>query len=156
LVERLEGKAMERRSLEAYLLLLSVSDAVKEISNAQLACHGLGEGRITVLVLLVENQPDPLSHSQLADLMGVTKGSITGLVDSLEHDGLVKRTEVPGDRRTRLIAITSEGRDLIQDYLPRKFKNIDRLMAALTPQEQQTLGSLLKKLQEGLPAYRGE
>ncbi len=156
LVERLGAPTLDRCSLEAYLLLMSVSDDIREIANAKLSCHGLGEGRIMTLVLLLENQPEPLSHSQLADLMSVTKGSITGLVDSLEQDGLVKRIESPEDRRTRLITITAAGLELVNTYLPRKFRGIEQLMSTLAPEERETLVSLLQKVQEGLPAYRSE
>jgi DNA-binding MarR family transcriptional regulator len=156
LVERIGGKILDPGSLEAYLLLMSVPEEIKEIANVKLACHRLGEGRITVLVLLLENQPEPLSHSQLADLLGVTKGSITGLVDGLENDGLVKRCENREDRRTRMIEITPAGLDLVNNYLPEKFRGIERLMARLTPTERETLVSLLQKVQEGIPTYRGE
>jgi DNA-binding MarR family transcriptional regulator len=156
LAERIGAKDIDRGSLEAYLLLISVTGELREIGNAKLSCHGLGEGRITVLVLLLENQPEPLSHSQLAELLGVTKGSITGLVDGLEKDGLVKRCEAREDRRTRLIAITPAGLEMVNQHLPEKFRLIERLMAGLTPAERETLASLLLKLQEGLPAYRSE
>ena len=156
LAERIGAKDFDPGTLETYLLLLSVTDELREIGNAKLSCHGLGEGRITVLVLLLENQPEPLSHSRLADLLGVTKGSITGLVDGLEHDGLVKRCEAREDRRTRLIEITPAGLEMVNTYLPEKFRGIERLMAGLTPAERETLASLLQKLQAGLPAYRGE
>lgn len=156
LAERLGAKDFDRGSLEAYLLLISVTEELREIGNAKLSCHGLGEGRIMVLVLLLENQPEPLSHSQLADLLAVTKGSITGLVDGLERDGLVKRIEAPEDRRTRMIALTPAGLDLVNNHLPQKLRGIDRFMSRLAPDERETLASLLQKLQEGLPAYRAE
>jgi len=156
LVERIGTKELDPSSMEAFLLLMGVTEVMREIANTQLACHGLGEGRITVLILLLENQPEPLSHSHLADLLGVTKGSITSLVDGLEHDGLVKRCELREDRRTRLIAITPAGLELVNQYLPQKFRGINRLMAGLTPAERETLAALLRKVQDGLPAFRGQ
>jgi len=156
LAERIGARDLDRGALEAYLVLMSVTEEMRETGNAWLSCHGLGEGRITVLVLLLEKQLEPLSHSQLADLMGVTRGSITGLVDGLENDGLVRRCEACEDRRTRLIAITPAGRDLVATYLPEKLHWIERLMAALSPAEGETLASLLLKLHQGLPAQPSE
>jgi DNA-binding MarR family transcriptional regulator len=156
LAERYGVQGLDPSSMATYLLLSSLAAEVREIANAKLARHGLGEGRITVLVLLLESQPEPLSHSRLAGLLGVTKGSITGLVDGLEHDGLVKRCETPGDRRTRLIELTPAGIDVVNRYLPQKCRGIDRLMSSLTPAERETLLSLLLKVQDGLPAYRAE
>lgn len=156
LADRFGALGIDRGSLETFLLLISVVEEVKEAGSAKLACRGLGEGRITVLVLLLESHPEPLSHSHLAELLGVTKGSITGLVDGLENDGLVKRSETREDRRTRLISITPAGLELVNTYLPEKFRGIERLMAGLTPGERETLSSLLLKVMEGLPAYRSE
>ena len=156
LAERIGAKDLDRGSVEAFLLLLSVTEELREIANTKLACRGLGEGRMTVLVLLLENQPQSLSHSQLADLLGITKGSITGLVDGLEHDGLVQRCEAQEDRRTRLIAITPAGLAMVNQYLPEKIRGIEQFMTGLTPAERETLSALLLKLQARLPAYRSE
>ena len=156
LAERYGGVKPEQGGMHAYLLLVSLAAELREIGNTNLAKHGLGEGRCSVLLLLLENQPEPLSHSRLAELLGVTKGSITGLVDGLEHEGLVKREDAGEDRRLRLISLTPAGMDLVSQALPEKFNGIRGLMAGLTPAECETLVTLLLKVQEGLPSYRGE
>ncbi len=155
LAERYGGLKPGQGGMEAYLLLVSLAAELREIGNANLARHGLGEGRCSVLLLLLENQPEPLSHSRLAELLGVTKGSITGLVDGLEHDGYVKREDRGDDRRMRLISITPAGLELVGQALPEKFNGITGLMAGLSPAECGALVGLLLKVQEGLPAYRG-
>jgi DNA-binding MarR family transcriptional regulator len=154
LAVRYGGMQPAQGGMEAYLLLVSLAAELREIGGANLARHGLGEGRCSVLLLLLENQPEPLSHSQLADLLGITKGSITGLVDGLEHDGYVKREGRGDDRRMRLISITPAGLELVGQALPEKFHGIAGLMAGLSPAECEVLVSLLLKVQEGLPAYR--
>jgi DNA-binding MarR family transcriptional regulator len=156
LAERYGGLKPGQGGMEAYLLLVSLAAELREIGNANLARHGLGEGRCSVLLLLLENQPEPLSHSRLAELLGVTKGSITGLVDGLESEGFVKREGTGDDRRLRFISLTPAGLELVGRALPDKFNEIRGLMAGLTPAESETLIHLLLKVQEGLPAYRGE
>jgi DNA-binding MarR family transcriptional regulator len=156
LAERYLGPDLDAGGMEAYLLLVSLAKELFEIGTANLAKYGLGEGRCSVLVLLLESQPEPLSHSQLADLLGVTKGSITGLVDGLEHDGYVRREDRDEDRRLRLISLTPAGLEVVERALPEKFRNVAGLMSRLTPAERTTLVSLLLKVQEGLPDYRGE
>jgi DNA-binding MarR family transcriptional regulator len=146
----------ELGGMQAYLLMISLVAELHASSTAILAKHGLGEGRCSVLFLLFENQPEPLSHSQLAELLGVTKGSITGLVDGLETEGLVKREDAGEDRRMRLISLTSTGTDLAEKAMSEKFNSIRGLMTGLTPAESETLVRLLLKVQERLPAYRDE
>jgi DNA-binding MarR family transcriptional regulator len=156
LAERFGGVKPEQAGMQAYLLLISLVAEMHEIGNATLAKHGLGEGRCGVLFLLLENLPEPLSHSQLAELLGVTKGSITGLVDGLEVEGLVKREDAGEDRRMRLISLTPTGMDLAEKAMSEKFNFIRSIMAGLTPAESETLVRLLLKVQEGLPAHRDE
>jgi DNA-binding MarR family transcriptional regulator len=156
MAERYGDLGLEPSSMEAYLLLVSLVSEMREIASCNFAKYGLAEGRVTVLALLLERQPEPISHSRLAELLGVTKGSITGLVDGLEHDGYVKREDRGEDRRTRLISLTPDGLELIDRALPEKFRGIAGLMGGLSVAERETLVSLLLKVQEGLPAYRSK
>jgi DNA-binding MarR family transcriptional regulator len=151
LTERYGDMGLDPASMESYLLLMSLVGEMREISDANLAKFGLAEGRCTVLVLLLEAQPEPLSHSQLAELLGVTKGSITGLVDGLEQDGYVKREDRGDDRRLRLISLTPAGLELVDKVLPGKFRNIAALMGALSQEERETLANLLHKVHQSLP-----
>jgi DNA-binding MarR family transcriptional regulator len=155
MAERFGFLRMEPGVTEAYMLMSSLVGEMHEAGGACLARHGLGEGRSTALAWLLEKLPEPVSHSQLADLLGVTKGSVTGLVDGLERDGYVKREDRGGDRRMRLISLTPAGRDLIEKALPEKFKESTGLLARLSPAERETLITLLRKVKEGVPAYQG-
>jgi DNA-binding MarR family transcriptional regulator len=146
--------SLDRTSIEAYLALLAVADEVAAAAGAHLARYGLGEGRHHVLVLLLEHLPRSLSPSELAELSGVTKGNITGLLDGLERDGYVKREDRGEDRRVTPIALTVVGRRLVEKVLPDRFKRIARLMSGLSASEQQSLVALLLKVQAGLPAWQ--
>lgn len=145
---------MDPTALEAFLVLVSVSEEVSAALETSFARDGLGQARSMVLVLLLENQPDPLSHSKLAELSGVTKGTITGLVDALERDGYVRRENSGEDRRVTPVALTPAGRQLIERILPAHNRQIAGLMGKLSVSERKTLVSLLRKVQAGLPAFR--
>lgn len=51
----------------------------------------------------------------LAQHLGVTLGTVTGLVDRLVAHGLVSRQEDPQDRRVRRVSLTPAGRTLIEE-----------------------------------------
>jgi len=53
----------------------------------------------------------PLSLSELADKLTCVRSNITQLVDRLEADGLVKRTDDPTDRRGVRAEVTKLGRE---------------------------------------------
>jgi DNA-binding MarR family transcriptional regulator len=48
----------------------------------------------------------PQTMGQIAQALGVTLGSVTGLIDGLVERDLVRRDEDPGDRRQKLARLT--------------------------------------------------
>ena len=81
----------------------------------------------------------------------MTRATITGLVDTLERDGLVTRQHDSGDRRMMLIHLTPKGHSALREILPGHFKQMAAQMAPLTEHERKTLVRLLNKV-AGLPA----
>src|SRR5256714_10284780 len=61
---------------------------------------GLSEGRFQVLVRLKHQPTGRFTMGELAEMLDVSPRSVTGLVDNLERDGLVKRVDDPADRRS--------------------------------------------------------
>src|ERR1700716_3906887 len=75
---------------------------------------GLSEGRFQILVRL-QHQPDGrFTMGELAEMLDITPRSVTGLVDNLERDGLVKRVNDPTDRRSVYAEITEQGRERVK------------------------------------------
>src|SRR5690606_3906622 len=98
------------------------------------------------------DRPQPATHSELAEESGVTKGTITGLVDGLERDGYVRRQPDKRDRRVSRIALTAAGEAYLDEILPEHLARLSRVMNGLSAEEQCTLVSLLRKVHAGLPA----
>jgi DNA-binding MarR family transcriptional regulator len=61
---------------------------------------------------------DGINQQELADLTLKDKASMTFLIDNLTKRGLVKRTEDPLDRRSKLIYLTSKGKKLGEKIKP--------------------------------------
>jgi DNA-binding MarR family transcriptional regulator len=53
----------------------------------------------------------PLSHGKLAQMIGLSGGAVTALVDRLERAGAVRRDVDPNDRRRMIITAVSSLRD---------------------------------------------
>ena len=155
--ERLQEMAkrypeLDPAAVEACVVMLAVSNDVSEAIRTHLARHGLSEGRFLVLTLLLSREGQPLSHSELADLSGVTKGTITGLVDGLEQEGHVRRVVCDKDRRVTHIALTPQGQAYIEQVLPSHFTGLAALMGELSDTQRKTLVSLLTRVHAGIPA----
>ena len=67
---------------------------------------GLPFGRLRALRRVA---PAPMTMGELAAAIGVDAPNCTPVVDDLEARGLVERRPHPTDRRSRLVAATSEG-----------------------------------------------
>ncbi|WP_175477216.1 MarR family winged helix-turn-helix transcriptional regulator [Ruania alba] len=63
--------------------------------------------QIHLMVLLYRD--GAVSGHELADRLGVSTPTVSGMVDRLEAQQMVQRRADPGDRRVRLVALTVEG-----------------------------------------------
>lgn len=88
-----------------------------------------------------------LTQQQLARSLLVTKGNISQLLDRMEQKGIVTRRH---EGRTNCIWLTEHGRTLFEAIVPQQEALIANLFASLTPDEQQQLHTLLRKLDRSL------
>ena len=142
--------SLEPDAAEPFLHLLRTGDAVFAAESRFLAQHGISQGRFTVLMLLNRCLEQPSTPAELADAAGVTRATMTGLVDTLERDGWVTRTGDPADRRTVLVRMTAEGQALLDAILPDYFRCVSATMQPLSKAERKQLIGLLQKIQQGL------
>jgi DNA-binding MarR family transcriptional regulator len=142
---------LDPSATEVFLRLMHAGDEAFRITDANLARHSLSQGRFMVLMLLMEkssNCPHPKTPAELAELAGVTRATMTGLIDTLERDGLVKREPARDDRRMMSVTLTAKARALLDAVLPPHFRHMARLMATLDESERKTLVRLLNKILE--------
>jgi DNA-binding MarR family transcriptional regulator len=89
---------------------------------------GLSEGRFQVLVRLHHQPSGRFPMGELAEMLDITPRTVTGLVDNLERDGLVRRVADPSDRRSVHAEITEQGRDRVNEL----WREAAGVQAALT------------------------
>jgi DNA-binding MarR family transcriptional regulator len=125
-----------------------VSNAAIE---ARLGEHGLSRGEFDVLATLRRGgEPYTLAPTALARWMMLSSAAMTNRVDRLEAAGLVERRPDPGDRRGVLVALTPDGKRVVDAAVADHVENERRLLEPLTAEDQQTLNALLRKLLLGL------
>jgi DNA-binding MarR family transcriptional regulator len=138
-------------AVEAFLHLMRTSTEIIDSFGDLLTKHEISPGRFVVLILLLRDPDKPVNPADLADGANVTRATMTGLIDTLERDGFVKREHAPDDRRMMPVGLTPEGRRFLDDMLPDYFRRITGVMSGLTEAERQTLGILLGKIEQALP-----
>jgi DNA-binding MarR family transcriptional regulator len=139
---------------EAFLHLLRTGDEVFATESAFLSDHNISQGRFTVLMLLHRCCEEPSTPAELAERAGVTRATMTGLIDNLEKDGLVSRHADADDRRTVPVRLTEAGRTLIERMLPDYFRCVAKIMQPLGEAERKQFVALLQKIQQGLTIER--
>ncbi len=140
---------LDAAAIETHATLESTAGIVNEITFAPLENHGISRGRFNVMMYLSMEElmgNETPSPSDIADSLGVTRATVTQLLDGLERDGLAERRNVGHDRRAQAIHLTDAGRRLFDELIPPISRNIARIFAPLTAAERQTLTKLLAKL----------
>jgi DNA-binding MarR family transcriptional regulator len=115
--------------------------------GAVLGTFGVTAPSFSVLATLQRLCPcGPVSQRLLADELGLTPGTVSVRIDRLVDDGLVLRRPDPASKRNVLIELTDRGRGLVERIAPVHLANEDRLLSALSSEERELLGDLLRKL----------
>lgn len=136
--------------------VLSLAAAIDRDCAALLAPHGLSEGRFVLLFLLDAAGEGGLAPKDLAQRAGISRATVTGLLDGLAHEGLVERLPDAQDRRALRIQLTPRGRALARPLLARHGRWIASLFSALNGRERQQLARLLDKVASPLAAARAQ
>lgn len=110
----------------------------------------LGVSAAGGLVLGLLRDQGPLSPSELGDRLIVTRATVTGLLDSLERPGFVRRMPHPVDRRSLLVEITPLGLDVVQQVRTIVHRNERTWMSGLSDADLRSYIRQLHRIQEGL------
>lgn len=126
------------------------------------ACTSLIEGRVRRrlqtrfattlprfdLMAQLERADGGLRMSELSGRLMVTGGNITGLVDSLENEGLVAREADGADRRALRVKLTREGRRVFRAMAVEHERWIVEMFRGLSGREARALGEQLQTLKD--------
>ena len=137
---------MDMSAVQTFLMLLRVASDVIENLDACLARHDLLQGRWWVLILLMREKNLTASPSVLADKAGVTRATMTGLLDSLERAELIERIPNPDDRRMLNVRLTDKGQQRLDEVMPDYYSRVARVMEELSEDHRQMLMEMLSKV----------
>lgn len=144
--------ALDPQVMHAWVTMRQAQTRIELALELHLGRSDLSLGRFLVLVHLIRAEGHSLAPAQLAEFCGITRASITGLVDTLEKDKHVVREVDPDDRRSVQVRLTVAGRRLIEHMLPDHFARIMKTMSGLTRAELKTLQRLSEKVSAGAAA----
>ncbi|ACL03316.1 transcriptional regulator, MarR family [Desulfatibacillum aliphaticivorans] len=143
-----------------YFLLNRASLSVTSLFKKALKKNGLPQVKPSYLGVLIclwrkEAMDELLSKlgsqegmplGELGKSAGVEPSTITGLIDRMEKDGLVQRSQVPGDRRSHRAVLTDKGSALRNEALQAMLDMEQEAFAGIDPEDLAVFKSVLKQV----------
>jgi len=129
--------------------LLGTLHAVEDRLEAALEPLGLSLAKLGALSHLV-TAGEPLPLGTLAERCACVRSNITQLVDRLEAEKLVVRSDDPRDRRSVRAELTEEGRSRHAAGLRALGKAERQLLSHLQQEQRDSLLEALRSLKSGL------
>lgn len=107
-------------------------------------------GQLRILFLLRDHRS--LTMSGLAEMLGVTPATVSGVVERIERTGLVTRRHRLDDRRVVEVALTDEGDRTLREMAGARLDAMRQTLEVLTPDElaefDRLLGIIVARLDE--------
>jgi len=123
--------------------LAQLSFVVLGALERRAAQHDVSIVQTRLLGVLRDRRP---TMQELAKLLGLDKSSVSGLVDRAERRGLVARIPSAADRRSVLVGLTDQGRQLATSVGARFEADVLALLAVLPAADRARLSGLVSDL----------
>ncbi|GIH97048.1 MarR family winged helix-turn-helix transcriptional regulator [Planobispora siamensis] len=114
---KLGGVPIHHERMAVVANIYRAATAVRQhLENAVLRGGGLTwTGFVVLWVMWIWGESE---SRHVAEEAGISKGTLTGVIRTLESRGLVKRTRHPADGRLLLLSLTGEGEQFMRQVFP--------------------------------------
>ena len=130
--------------------IVRTNAALSPYIDAALRDLHLTGAQMNALLVLRDAGPEGLPLSEIGRRLVVTKANITGLMDRLERQELIRRDTDAPDRRVIRACLTQKGAELLERALPERDRALSDLLVVLSLEEKTEIIELLTKLRRGL------
>lgn len=145
-----EGDAStpESRKLHELIMQLGRHRSLRDPLHGICEDHQLTPTQLHALMWL--GNDGPTNVGVLAQRIGITKKTITGVVDRLEDMKLVERTRDSEDRRAVVARLTQQGDALFRRINRSVDQGLRRMLDLLEPDDRESLFGLLERVLQRL------
>lgn len=141
------GLETDFNALQITARLLRLGKALENRLGKLHAAFSLKPGEFDVLAALKRAGNVALTPSQLYQSMLLSSGAMTSRLDRLENKHLIQRSHCSRDRRSVKVALTEQGKTLIDQVYPAHFELMASLLSGMTDTDKNQLAYLLKGCQ---------
>lgn len=96
------------------------------------------------MILMHVHYKETCGISDLSEKMDTSTAAASQLVDKLVQAGLLERAEDPHDRRAKKVALTPQGRQLIEQGIEERYRWVDELEGSLATEEKEKIAVALE------------
>ena len=143
--DRMSGLDLDLLSLAAVSNVFRTATVLRNhMERDVLRRHQLSWSAFVVLfVLRIWGSQESRS---LATEAGISGGTLSGVLDTLERKGLAERRAIPEDRRRVEVVLTATGTKVVDEVMPALNREEALVTGGLTDDEMGTLARLLRKV----------
>ena len=143
-----------RMALRMHLRLATCRNLMMREARRSIERWGLTLPQFDVLAELSRASETGFTFVELSRLLLVTSGNLTGIVDRLAHDGLVRREVDERDRRLVRIVLMPKGQNLIARIMPAHAHDIQAVLSVLPHSRLAEITTVLGELRDALRGVR--
>lgn len=136
----------ERQTVEDGFALMDLHRQIDMFSEIWGSRFNVSVKQIEILEILYSHPEMRLTPADLADMVHLTRSTMTGNLDTLQEKKFISRESHPKDRRMTVIRLTEEGIEFCKKIMPKRYSDILRVMKMFTPEEKIHLKKIYKKL----------
>lgn len=150
LLDRIEenGITIDKDGVRLGLGVIRFASGVVAASETHFTRYNLSQARYAVLAHLYGLPDEKWTPAKLASTLGVTRATLTGVLDVLERDDLIMRKRHDEDGRKTMVILTPTGERKLQEVLPDHFRRAANAMSVLSKDESTELFRLLSKIKK--------
>lgn len=141
---------MIRKNTPYSSLFQSIAIKVKRKADEQTSHLGLNAQQAKMIGYIHEHQEKGLIQKEVAEHFDRRGATITSMLQGLEKHGYIERKIQSDNERQKKLYVLPKGEELIEQFYTTFSQVEEELTQALTPQERETLLSLLIKVNQNL------
>lgn len=146
---------MEQEKLSGTIGFLLARICKAHYSRARVLLDEIGLYRGQQFVLCVLWSEEGLTHSDLADRLGVSPATVTKALKRMERAGFLERRADPADQRVSRVYLTEAGRE-IRESVEQIWAELEQdTLRGFSDEERETLEGLLRRIGENLEGDEG-
>lgn len=135
--------------------IVQLANAIIWLRNNQLQQFHLTSSQSDALLYILRQPEDQeITAGSLIQDLHLSQSTVAGITKRLEAKGLIRRTVSPDDNRKSIIAVTEQGRCLMEALRSNAVRTEALLLNGMPESERQELRRLLHLASDNLNAFR--